>query len=174
MVGVRRAIRLHTGDMNAPDYWLDKEKAFVASTHESEVGNEESINIQVANPEGSGRKLYFYFAEMVHSDDVELTVHTDIEQVTGETPLTVSNNAIGSSVASEAVINQVDDFGSLDTHQIQIFIGGGERELFDGYRVLVLPGESMLIEAESMTGGNELGIRMAWAEVEGDIGTRLT
>ena len=156
----------------AVDYWLDRERTYVASV-DAELANEERLNINIHNPDAGEQKLYLYFAEVTHSDDIELTIHTDVDDVQDETPLAVSNNVIGSAETTAVDIAEVGAFDSLDTHSQQRYLGGGTEDVFDGYRVIVLPGEDILLEIESLSGGNNAGIRIAWIETPSALGTGL-
>lgn len=156
----------------APDYWLDREQTFVASVNEP-LDNEETLNIHLGNPDGSGVKCYLYYAEMTHADELELTLHTGIEDESGVSALLSSNNVIGSVVESDADASEVDSFTSTDTHSAQAYVGSGTEPIFDGYRVLILEGHDLIVEVESRTGGNEVGIRLGWAEVPNEIGQGL-
>lgn len=141
------------------------EQTFIASNDQT-LSTDGSLSFQIENPSGSSHELGFYYGEVTHQDDFRVTLHTSVSGVPTSDTVNVSNNHIGSTVTSVANVQEASSFTSEDTHFSQVYTGSNTEQVFNGYRITLPAGESIILEIANLGGSNEVGSRLAWAESE--------
>lgn len=140
-------------------------RSFTVSEAE-DAGSSTSHNLALENPTDSGVLLLVYFAEATHEDEVEIIIYDEISNTSGGADPHINNNLIGSPRTTKANLNHDLSFTGDNIHQEQVYTGAGTETLFNGYRVLVKEGESIVIEQTDQSGGaDEMGIRLSFVEL---------
>lgn len=153
-----------TTQFNIEDHKLFDGETFVASADE-DLGSSATLALLFENPSDSGTDAYFYFGDMTQEDESTVILYDDISSVSGGSSATVNNNHIGHSNTSELTVTQDPSYSGDNVHQQASFTGSGTHEILNGYKILLPPGENILLEITNNGSGNSVtSIRFAWAE----------
>lgn len=146
------------------DHKLLDEQTYVASA-DTDLASSGTLALLLDNPSNSGIDAFIYFGDIYQEDESTVIIYDEVSSVSGGSSGRVENNYIGSSNTSSLTVTQDPSYSGDNTHQKATFVGSGSHGIFDGYKVLLPPGEKILIEITNDGSGNsETSIRVSWAE----------